>query len=166
MNEFYYKIGDLKSFSIEKCSSETPIKTIKVNESQSSEENDIVLNKIQYQPLILEADKTSKLKESWEQEVHMQMKYGVIIETLKIIDWNQQIIQLPNLCLTKIDKDRFKFDPNTRLITMINRKNIVDECVSFIQNQDLLYLYGLKGIGKSFIIYQMVAKLMAMDEKY
>jgi hypothetical protein len=168
MNEFFYKLGDVRWLSKEKCSSETPKMTKIGDESQAFDEDDKLLNKIEYQPLILDVDKASKLRDSWEEVIDMQMRYGVVIDILKTnpIDWNKEIIQLPNLCLTKIDRDRFKFDKNTHLITIINRTNIVDEYLNFIEKGDLLYLNGLKGIGKSFIIYQMVAKLMAMDGKY
>ena len=87
----------------------------------------------------------------------------------------QNIIQLPNLCLTPFDSNRFKFDEQN-LIKIINRSEIMidqnekvyiaEKLVEKIQNENLVYLHGLKGIGKSYIIYQMVAKLMALNDKY
>ena len=51
---------------------------------------------------------------------------------------------------------------------MINRSNsVVDSYVRYVENEnDPLYVYGLKGIGKSYILYQMAAKLITMDDKY
>ena len=42
---------------------------------------------------------------------------------------------------------------------------IFKDYLDLIEKNNTLYIYGLKGIGKPFIIYK-VAKMMTMDDKY
>ena len=152
---------------------------------------DKTLSKISYKPLELDIDQQNILGEPIKGNLkEMIKKYSCLIVILNKIKLNMQqpIIQLPNLCLMSIDDKRFNFDDKTKLITMINRskyesdseiddKNFindftqtelttVDSLLEIIRNKKLLYLSGMKGIGKSFMVYQMVAKLMTDTDNY
>ena len=115
-----------------------------------------------------------QIKERYKLLVEI-MKPMQLDDSKKLVgfDWDNDVIQLPNLCLTPFDNERFKFDKETKLITIINRKEAENE--SYVYDtylnqlnttQQIIYLYGLKGIGKSFIIYLMVAKLLGMQQTY
>ena len=136
-------------------------------------DENIELEKVEYKLLDL-ANEEKDIIENLKSEIvsidDMKSRYATIVKIFKLnkIDWRQPIVQLPNLSLKDIDDRYFAYDSTNYLINMINRsEGGVDSYVEYIQkNNSPLYIYGLKGIGKTFVLYQMAAKFMIMDNKY
>ena len=153
--------------------------TVKKKQRRNEEDLNQKLRPFTYQELSLSDEFKNKLKKPIITTTDMTERYDLIMNIFELYKPNLdgQILQLPNLSLLNIDQSRFKFD--NHLIKIVNRidtdkdmnTKIVDTYLNELEKVDLeevnyLYLYGLKGIGKSFIIYHMVAKLMQMKDKY
>jgi energy-coupling factor transporter ATP-binding protein EcfA2 len=93
-----------------------------------------------------------------------------IKEYLKNENFDKDIIVLPNIFYTDtIRKERFKkfFDEKNQFIKMVNRKSIVDDILKdFLESEKAYYVYGPQGCGKSFVVYQLAARLMKNENNF
>jgi len=147
MHDFYYDLRNFPSYFKEEVLQIAP-RNKKIKVSDEHEENE-ALPKIEYKEPNLSQEIICALTDEIFTINDRQKRFATVINILKsdLIEWKRPIVQLPNLCFIPIDKTRFRFDYKDCLITMVSRSYLVDEYLNFIQNEDLLYLYGLKGIG-------------------
>ena len=177
MHPFYYYSNEFTSTNYHELVDENS--PVKKKQRRNEENLNQKLSPFTYQEWSLSDEFKNKLKKPIMTTADMTERYDLIMNIFELYKPNLdgQILQLPNISLLNIDESRFKFD--NHLIKIVNRidkdkdmnTKIVDTYLNelekvYPEEVNYLYLYGLKGIGKSFIIYHMVAKLMQMKDKY
>jgi hypothetical protein len=155
MNPFLYNLDNFDHIIAKLDYNGEDLYEIEQKEANNIDENDLKLNEIIYNKIDL-SSYAKQLKGELFLTIEMKERLKIIITILKdskLFDQNQPIIQLPNLCLTPFDERRFEFDDSICSLKLINRIETVDKYLNIITNKPILYIYGLKGIGK--IIYYL-----------